>query len=293
MDFLTIGHPEDAYHNVLVMVDHFTRYAWAVATRDQTARTTAKVLWNKVIQPFGAPKRLLSDQGPNFESHLMKELCNLYKMAKSHTTPYHQAGNGACERFNRTLLGLLGTLGEDKRNWHEHLPEMLQVYNNNTVHSSTGYPPYYIMFGRQGFLPQDRLLGLSENVGCSSTEDWVKCHQRRLQLAFERAVQHRDSEMARQKNYYDQKADGSPLTIGQQVLLQDMRAKGRGKLANKWEQRPYIVTKQPDPELPVYVLRQVGENVEKVVQLNLLRYLSAPLQQAMQGPCQIPNSSNH
>ena len=48
------------------------------------------------------------------------------------------------------------------------------------------------------------------------------------------------------------------MTIGQQVLLQDMRAKGRAKLANKWEQLLYIVTKQPDPELPVYVIRQVG-----------------------------------
>lgn len=71
--------------------------------------------------------------------------------------------------------------------------------------------------------------------------------------------------MARQKTYYDQKADRLPLTIGQQVLLQDMRAKGRGKLANKWEQQLYTVIKQPDPELPVYVIRQVEENVEKVV----------------------------
>ncbi|CAK6984167.1 uncharacterized protein LOC120715933 [Scomber scombrus] len=73
---------------------------------------------------------------------------------------------------------------------------------------------------------KDRLLGLSENVGCSSAEDWVKCHQRRLQLAFERAVQHRDSEMARQKTYYDQKADGSPLTTGQQPVIRRGRLRG-------------------------------------------------------------------
>lgn len=123
-DFLSIGHPEDPYHNVLVMVDHFTKFAWAAVTKDQTAVTTAKVLWNKIIQPFGVPKRLMSDQGPNFESHLMHELCELYGMTKSHTTPYHPAGNGSCERFNRTLLGLLGTLVEERGNWHDHLPEM-------------------------------------------------------------------------------------------------------------------------------------------------------------------------
>ena len=73
-------------------------------------------------------------------------------------------------------------------------------------------------------------------------EDWVKRHQRRLQFAFEKAKQHRDSAMSRQKASYDQKADISPLIPGQQALLQDMRAKDQGKLANRWEQQPYYYT---------------------------------------------------
>ena len=44
VDFLAIGHPEDAYHNVKVMVDHFTKYAWAVATRDQTAANSQGIV---------------------------------------------------------------------------------------------------------------------------------------------------------------------------------------------------------------------------------------------------------
>ncbi|KAK7887202.1 hypothetical protein WMY93_026823 [Mugilogobius chulae] len=240
------GHPEDVYHNVLVMVDHFTKFGWAVPTKDQTATTTAKVLFSKVVQQFGAPKRLLSDQGPNFESHLFKELCNLYGISKSHTTPYHPAGNGACERLNRTLLGLLGTLGEERRNWHEHLPELMQ----------------------------DRLLGLSENVSCLSVENWVTCHQKRLHFALEKARKQKDTEMARQKVYHDRQSAPSILQSGQKVLLQDTRAKGRGKLANKWEETPYLVVKQPDPNLPVYVIQQEGSSYEKVVHGNLLRPLT-------------------
>lgn len=281
VDFLSIGGPEDLYHNVLVMVDHFSKFAWAAVTKDQTAVTTAKALWSKVIQPFGAPRRLLSDQGPNFESQLVQELCELYGIKKDHTTPYHPAGNGACERLNRTLLGLLGTLGEERRNWRDHLPEMIQVYNH-TVHSSTGYSPHYLMFGRHGFLPQDRLMGLTENVGCSSVSNWVQCHQRRLQYAFRKAQDHRDSEMSRQKKYHDLKADALPLLPGERVLLQDLRARGRGKLADRWEQRPYVVIKQADPDLPVYVIRQEGGNVEKVMHRNLMRPCLLPMQQDMQ-----------
>ncbi|KAK7888599.1 hypothetical protein WMY93_024159 [Mugilogobius chulae] len=269
-DFLSIGHPEDPFHNVLVMVDHFTKFAWATATKDQTALTTAKVIWSQVIQPFGVPKRIMSDQGPNFESQLVRELCELYGIQKDHTTPYHPAGNGSCERLNRTLLGLLGTLGEERRNWRDHLPEMMQVYNN-TTHSSTGYSPHYLMFGRHGFLPQDRILGLTDTVACSSVDGWVKCHQRRLQYAFTKASQHRDSEMTRQKRHYDRKAQDSPLAPGDRVLLQDTRAKCRSKLADKWEPQPYIVVKQPNLELPVYVIRQESSNKEKVVHRNLLQ----------------------
>lgn len=87
VDFLSIGGPDDLYHNVLVMVDHFSKFAWAAVTKDQTAVTTAKALWSKVIQPFGAPRQLLSDQGPNFESQLVQELCELYGIKKDHTTP--------------------------------------------------------------------------------------------------------------------------------------------------------------------------------------------------------------
>ena len=57
---------------------------------------------------YGFPQRIHSDQGPNFESKLIRELCTLSGMVKFHTTPYHAAGNGMTERFNQTLLGMLG-----------------------------------------------------------------------------------------------------------------------------------------------------------------------------------------
>lgn len=44
LDFLTLGRPNDSYQNILVMTNMFTRYAWAIPTRDQTAKTTARVL---------------------------------------------------------------------------------------------------------------------------------------------------------------------------------------------------------------------------------------------------------
>ena len=53
--------------NVLVITDHFTRYARAYVTKTQTAQMTAKTLWDKFIVHYGFPKKILTDQGCNFE----------------------------------------------------------------------------------------------------------------------------------------------------------------------------------------------------------------------------------
>lgn len=97
LDFLSLSRPSDTYQNILVMTDMFTRYSWAVPTRDLTAKTTVSAIWSHIIQTFGCPARFHSDQGPNFESDLMNELCDLYSVSKSRTTPYHPAGNGGVE----------------------------------------------------------------------------------------------------------------------------------------------------------------------------------------------------
>ena len=75
----------------LVITDHFTKFAQAYSTKNQTARTTADILYNQYI-PYGIPKRLHSDQGANFESHLLS-LCCLLGTKKFHTASYHPMGN--------------------------------------------------------------------------------------------------------------------------------------------------------------------------------------------------------
>ena len=120
----------------------------AFITKDQTANTVARVLYEWVITIFGAPAKLLSDRGANFTSRLVEELCSAFGTQKCCTTLYHAQCNGQVERFHQTLFCMLGELTKDKKAlWEKHLPEVLQAYNS-TWSVMTGYSPHYLMFGR-------------------------------------------------------------------------------------------------------------------------------------------------
>ena len=69
IDFLTLEQSKGGHHNILVITDHFTRYAQAIPTRNKTAKTTAQTLFDNFIVHYGIPQRI---QGANFESKIVK-----------------------------------------------------------------------------------------------------------------------------------------------------------------------------------------------------------------------------
>ena len=233
--------------NVLVMTDVCTKFTQAVPTRDQKARTVAKVLVQEWFVRFGVPLRIHSDQGRNFEGKLVAELCQMYGVSKSRTTPYHPQGNGQCERFNRTLHDRLRTLPpEKKRRWVDNLQELVYAYNS-TPHSSTGYAPYFLFFGREPRLPVDCLLGIDG-------EDWVSSHQERLADAFKAAAERTEKEVLRRQKLNDKNVNDVGLEIGTRVFARNRSEKGRHKIQDVWNSTPFKVIGRPDPTGNVYVI---------------------------------------
>ncbi len=277
LDYLSLEVSKGGYENVLVITDHFTRYAVAIPTRNQTAMTTARVLYDHFLIHYGFPARLHSDQGRNFESSIIRELCTLIGTRKCRTTPYHPQGNGTTERFNSTLLSMLGTLTiKQKADWKAFVPSLVHAYNS-TRHDSTGFAPFYLMFGRHPRLPIDVALGIYpvDEAKSDSLPVFVENMKKRLRSAYDIATEHAKMAAKRYKKNYDAKVRESIVEVGDRVLVRKLGIKGKQKLCDRWEEVPYIVQKHPNKDIPVYVVqREDGVGKLRTLHRNLLLSLS-------------------
>ena len=155
---------------ILVVANYFTCWAEAFPLPNQEADTVAAKLVDEVFLRFSVPEQLHSDQGRQFESQLIKEVCKLLKVEKTRTTPYHPQGDGLVERFNQTLLNMLAICAKDHPvEWEHHIQKVCMVYNSS-VQSSTGYIPFYLMFGCQARLPVDIMCSTREQAPQSQCE---------------------------------------------------------------------------------------------------------------------------
>ena len=104
------------------------------------------MLINHFVVCYESPKRIHTDHGRNFESTLIKEMCEVLCLEKSHTTPDHPMGYGVTEKYNQTLIQILRTLeGEEKTNSKVHEAPFVHAYNASR-HASTKFSPFYLMF---------------------------------------------------------------------------------------------------------------------------------------------------
>ena len=228
---------------ILVAGDYFTKWMEAYAIPNQEAKTVAERLVNELFCRFSPPEQLHSDQGRQFESELLTEVCKLLNIHKTRTTPYHPQCDGLVERFNRTLLNMLARSTKDHPfDWEMQLPKVCMAYNTS-VQSSTGYSPFFLMFGRKAKLPIDLMYGFQQAQ--TTTNEYVAELQRTISTAYQHVREKVKGQHERQKEYYNRKIHGKPYSVGDLVwLYSPVVAKGRSKKLHHPWLGPYMIIKK-------------------------------------------------
>ena len=162
---------------ILVIQDYFSKWVELFPLPDKTAQTVAEILVKEFFTRYGVCNRLHSDQGMEFDAALTHELCEMWGVTKTRTSPFAPWSNGMVERSNKTIKAILRQTCRKryKSTWDEVLP-YVRMALNNTVHSTTGFTPFRLFMSRceDAMLPCDLLWG-------HSTEPSVKCYREYLE----------------------------------------------------------------------------------------------------------------
>ena len=227
---------------VLLVADYFTKWPEAFPIPNQEAVTVAEVLVKEYICRFGVPVEIHSDQGRNFESNVIQEMCSMLGIRKTRTTPLHPQSDGMVERMNRTLEAKLSKfVDEHQQDWDHYVPFMMMSLRS-AIHETTKCSPAMLHLGHELRLPVDLLLGRPEEA--ATTTSYCEKLQERLEQVHSYARENLKVSTARMKNYYDLRADDVTFAEGDAVWLHNPRKKvGHSpKLMRSWE-GPYTIIK--------------------------------------------------
>ena len=261
---------------VLVIGDYFTKWVEVFPLPNQEVETVARVFVEEFICRFGVPKELHTDQGHNFESNLMKEVCKLLVAKKTRTCSYQPKGDGFVERFNRTLISMVASALDPERHqqdWDERIPYAMLAYRTS-VQSSTRETPSMMMLGRETTLPVDVIVQ-SPSPDENEKDDYAYKLRCTLQDVHEHARSKLKLAASKQRQMYDRNTIMRTFKTGDWAWLQSTQKK-RGltpKLMLKWL-GPYLVIGKLSEV--VYRIQLSQRANPKVVHLNRLNMYNGP-----------------
>ena len=220
---------------ILTMEDDLTRYTLGVPIPDQKANTVAEAFVTHFVCVHGIPGTILTDQGTNFLSKTFAEVCKLLKIEKVNTSPFRPQGNPV-ERAHRTLAEYLRHyVDKNLNNWDHLLPFAFFVYNS-TVHTSTNFQPYALVYGRTLEVP---IKLKAEPEPRYNYDDYLFDLKENMQISHKIAREQLIKNKIKSKERYDRNENPQEIHVKDLVLLKDNNH--RTKLDPIWL-GPYEVT---------------------------------------------------
>ena len=246
IDIIGPIHPPSDKGNrfILTVVDYATRYPEAKALKIIDTENVAEALI-EIYSRVGIPREVLTDQGRQFTSDVMKEVGRLLSIKQLTTTPYHPACNGLVERFNGILKSMLKKLCEEQpKQWDRYIPALLFAYREATQ-ESTGFSPFQLLYGRQVRGPLTILKQLwtkdIQDDEVRTTYQYVVDLRERLEETCQIVQEQLGKSSNRYKYYADMGKKDRQFQQGDEVLL--LLPTDQNKLIMQWK-GPFVITEK-------------------------------------------------
>lgn len=229
---------------ILTLQCELTKYveAYPIPTKESTV--VARSLLTNFILRYGVPRVIGTDRGTEFMSSTMTEVCKLLEIEKINSTAYHHESIGALENTHKALRNFLRIQCEENSyTWSHWLPFWCFSYNT-TVHTSTNYTPYELVFGKPCNIPS-RLKDDLEPL--YNFDNYALELKYRLQLAHRDARKRLiDSKIVRKVNY-DQNKKPISYKKDDLILIRNESSNKMDRLFNG----PYVVIEEVGPNVKI------------------------------------------
>uniref|UniRef100_A0A1S4DD30 Integrase catalytic domain-containing protein n=1 Tax=Nicotiana tabacum TaxID=4097 RepID=A0A1S4DD30_TOBAC len=86
-----------------------------------TKKVVADFVRDRIVCRFEIPESIITDNGSNINSDLMKTMCETFKIRHKNSTAYRPQMYGAIEAANKNIKKILRKMIERRKQWHEKL----------------------------------------------------------------------------------------------------------------------------------------------------------------------------
>ncbi|CAL1716052.1 unnamed protein product [Somion occarium] len=141
---------------IIAARDDLSRAAEGRALRDATSHAIAKFLWEEIFCRYGAIGQVTTDNGPEFKK-AFNTLTRRYGVPQVSISAYNSKANGVVERGHAIIRESIVKACDGKvKDWPDYVPHAFFA-DKITISRSTGFSPYYLLFGVHPVLPFDLL----------------------------------------------------------------------------------------------------------------------------------------
>jgi len=243
IDLLKLPTAPGNFNYVLVCVDVFSKFVDLYKLRNKEAMGVAKCIQDLCLSR-GFPKKLGSDNGGEFDNHLLDAMAKLLGMERAKSVVYRPQSQGVVERFNRQIVAeLQKRLEQYEKSWVEHLPFVQYAYNS-TPHTKTKVSPFKVVFGREPPLPDFEEMDVDHQKD-KSVRRYVKDLQKKMAVIHEAVRENTRAKIQKEREYYDRKIKLEPYEKGDKVYEKENVRKS--KLDPKWKGPAKVVKRCNSP----------------------------------------------